>query len=42
LAKYNLIDPAKDDEMGRALSMNGDEKHTYRKLVGKPEGRILL
>jgi hypothetical protein len=29
----------KEDEMGKACSMNGDNRNAYRILVGKPEGR---
>jgi hypothetical protein len=29
----------KEDEMGRACSMNGERRNAYRILVGKPEKR---
>jgi hypothetical protein len=29
----------KEDEMGRACSMNGEKMNAYRILVGKPEGK---
>jgi hypothetical protein len=29
----------KKDEMGRACSTNGEERNTYRILVGKPDGK---
>jgi hypothetical protein len=29
----------KEDEMGRACSMNGENRNAYRILVGKPEGK---
>jgi hypothetical protein len=28
----------KEDEMGRARSMNGEKRNTYKILVGEPEG----
>jgi hypothetical protein len=40
LAKHNWNDQVKEDEMGRACSMNEvDGRNAYRILVGKPEGR---
>jgi hypothetical protein len=29
----------KDDEMGRACSINGEKRNTSRILLGKPEGK---
>jgi hypothetical protein len=29
----------REDEMGRACSMNGEKNMAYRILVGKPEGK---
>jgi hypothetical protein len=29
----------KEDEMARACSMNGEKRHAYSILVGKPEGK---
>jgi hypothetical protein len=44
-SEYNLNDGAKEHEMGRACSTNGEgegekmkKKDAYRILVGKPEG----
>jgi hypothetical protein len=33
------VPKVKEDEMGRACSMNGGEADAYRILIGKPEGR---
>jgi hypothetical protein len=33
------MDIVKEDEIGRACSMNGDKRNAYRILVGKPEGK---
>jgi hypothetical protein len=38
-AKHNENDQVKEDEMGRACSMNGEKRCAYRILVGKPEGK---
>jgi hypothetical protein len=37
----NQSDQVKENEMGRACSMNG-EKNAYRIFVGKPEGKLPL
>jgi hypothetical protein len=37
--KYNYNYHVEEDEMGRACSTNGEKKHAYRILVGKPEGK---
>jgi hypothetical protein len=34
-----LNDQIKNDEMGKACSMNGEKRYAYRILVGKPEGK---
>jgi hypothetical protein len=39
LTKRNWNDQAKEDEMGRARSTNGEKRNAYRILVGKPEGK---
>jgi hypothetical protein len=36
--KYKLDDQVKEDEIGRACSMNGVKKHAFKISVGKPEG----
>jgi hypothetical protein len=33
------VNQAKEDEMGRACSMNGEKMNAYRILVEKPEGK---
>jgi hypothetical protein len=33
---------SKEDEMGRACSMDGGTRNAYRILVGKPEGKTPL
>jgi hypothetical protein len=38
-SKYNLNDQVKEDEMGRACSMNWEKRDAYRILVGKPAGK---
>jgi hypothetical protein len=35
-------DQVKEDEMCRACSTNGEKRHAYRILVGKPEGKRSL
>jgi hypothetical protein len=37
-AKYNWNDQVKEDEMGRACSMNRKKRNAYRILVGKQKG----
>jgi hypothetical protein len=32
-------DQVKEDKMGRPCSTNGENRNTYRILVGKPEGK---
>jgi hypothetical protein len=34
-----INDQVKEEEMGRACSMNGEKRNVYRILVGKPEGK---
>jgi hypothetical protein len=38
-AEYNQNDEVKEDEMGRACSMNGAKRNAYRILVEKQEGK---
>jgi hypothetical protein len=35
----NIIRTIKEDEMGRACSMNGEQRNAYRVLVGKLQGK---
>jgi threonyl-tRNA synthetase len=42
LAKYNLNDQDKGDEVGRACSTHGEKWNAYRVLVGKAEEKRLL
>jgi hypothetical protein len=35
-------DKVKEDEVGRACSMNLEKRNAYRILVGKPEGKRTL
>jgi hypothetical protein len=42
LAKHNLNDQVKEDEMGRACSTNEAKSNAYSILVGKPEGKRSL
>jgi hypothetical protein len=41
-AKYNFIDQAKEDELGRACSTHGEKMKAYRFLAGKPEEKRTL
>jgi hypothetical protein len=38
----NYNDQVKEHEMGRACSMNGANRNTYKLLLGKPEGKTPL
>jgi hypothetical protein len=38
-SKYNQKDQVKEDEMGRACSMNREKRNACRLLVGNPEGK---
>lgn len=40
--KYYQDDQIKDDEMGRACSVQEEHENVYEILVGKPEGRRSL
>jgi hypothetical protein len=37
--QYNQNEQVKENEMTRACSTNGEERHAHRILVGKPEGK---
>jgi hypothetical protein len=42
LRQIQLESSVKEDEIGRACSMNGEEANAYSILAGKPEGKSPL